>query len=113
MIETIGFMVLGQSTVDDIVPALARELPPGIQVLARGALDGLTQPEIDALAPVSDGEYLLVCKVEPGREAQVVFEKIFPKVQAAVDMLESEGADLIVVLCGANWRDLKSNKMLL
>lgn len=111
MIETVGFVVLGQSSVDDVVPALTKRLPSGIRVLRRGALDGLTSDEIAALAP-AEGEYLLVCKVEPGREAQVVFDRMLPRVQSAVDTLVSEGADLIVVLCGANWSELKCDKML-
>ncbi|MFN8452211.1 MAG: AroM family protein [Anaerolineae bacterium] len=67
MIETVGFVVLGQSSVDDVVPALTKRLPSGVRVLRRGALDGLTPDEIAALAP-AEGEYLLVCKVEPGRK---------------------------------------------
>lgn len=113
MIQTVGFAVLGQSTVDDIVPSLSKRLPSGIRVLARGALDDLTPAEIDELAPTSDSDYLLVCKVEPGREAQVVFDKMLPKIQRVVDSLASDGADLIVILCGANWSELKSDRIIL
>lgn len=113
MIQTVGFAILGQSTVDDIVPSLSKRLPPGIRVLARGALDELTPDEINELAPTSASDYLLVCKVEPGKEAQVVFDKMLPKIQHVVDSLASDGADLIVVLCGANWSELKSDKVIL
>lgn len=112
MIEQVGFVVLGQASVDDIAPEISKHLPNQVQVLTRGALDGLTKQAITDIQPC-EGDYLLVCRVEPGEEAQVAFDKVFPFVQDAVYALESEGAELIAVLCGANWTELKSNKLLI
>src|SRR5690554_6461189 len=112
MIEKVGFVILGHLAVDDIVAELKKQLPKQVQILARGALDNLSKEEIKALEP-GPGDHLLACKVEPGIEALIAYDKVLPLVQNCVNWLEAEGAELITVLCGANWAELKSNKLLI
>ncbi len=112
MIERIGFVALGHSAVADEASAVVSGLSRPVQVVQRGALDGLTMEDIRALAP-GEGEKLLICKVEPGQEASISYQRVLPLVQDCVDWLESEGAELIAVLCGSDWAPVKSNRLLI
>lgn len=112
MTQKIGFVALGHASVSDSIPGVTSKLKGQAEVLSCGALDGLTLQELEALRP-HDGEHLIVCNVEPGEEALVSFQKLLPLVQERIYWLEAQGADLITILCGADWTELKSNKLLI
>lgn len=104
----IGFATVGESRRDDVIPHIARSLPPGIEIVQRGCLDGLTRAQMEAfVAPEQDDP--IVAPVEDGGSVLLAFDKLFPRMQEAVDALVScDGADLVVVLCGADWSGITS-----
>jgi AroM protein len=57
----VGVVTIGQSPRTDVVPDITRPLPPGTQVIERGALDRVGPAELAGLAPVC-GEDLLVTR---------------------------------------------------
>lgn len=108
----IGMVTIGQAPRDDVVPAMRTYFPEGIQIAERGALDGLDHDAIQAYA-VSDGEMGIVTKLLDGSSVLLSHAKILPAMQAKVDeLVHDEGASIIVVLCGANWSELKSEKLI-
>jgi protein AroM len=112
MIHKVGLIALGHASVSDGIPGVSAGLPEHVEVIGCGALDGLNDTEIAALAP-REGDHLIVLKAEPGVEAPVAYHHILPRVQDRVHWLESQGAELIAVLCGADWSDLTSGRLLI
>jgi protein AroM len=48
---TLGIITIGQAPRDDIASLFAMHVPTGTKVVLRGALDGLSDAEVDALKP--------------------------------------------------------------
>ncbi len=105
--KTIGMTTIGQSPRDDLVPYMEESFSRRVTVLQRGALDGLTRAEIAGLAP-RPGQGTLVTRLVDGSEVTLSYEAVLPRMQAAVDELIARGAELLVVLCGADWSALRS-----
>jgi len=109
--RTIGFATIAEAPRDDVVPWIREILPPDLTIVERGNLNGLTPAEIQALAP-DDGEVGIVARLKSGGETLLSHKKIFPRMQRIVDeLVNDDGADLVVVLCGADWSDIKSSKL--
>jgi len=93
----IGLITIGQSPRDDLVPDL-RPLLPGVEIIERGALDGLSPEELAGLARDPRGS-LLVTRLRDGQGVVVGKTDLLPKVRACVEQLAEEGVDLIGLLC--------------
>lgn len=110
--RTIGMVTIGQAPRDDVVPAMRAFLPDGLHIAQRGALDDLSPAEV-ATYTVDAGETGIVTKLLDGSSVLLSHQKIIPAMQEKVDRLVSDdGAELIVVLCGANWSALRSEKLI-
>ena len=110
---TIGFTTIGESPRDDIVPGMMEFLADGTRAVERGCLDGLTRSEIDALAP-GEGEVGIVTLLKSGDSVLLSHAKILPIMQQKVDeLVRDEAADLIVILCGADWSAIRSNRLVI
>ena len=105
--RTIGFATIAEAPRDDVVPDIARMLPDDVRIVERGNLNGLVWDEIAALAP-EPGEVGIVARLKSGGETLLSHAKILPRMQRLVDeLVQDEGADLVVVLCGADWSDIR------
>ncbi len=110
---TIGFTTIGESPRDDIVPGMMEILPAGTEAAQRGCLDGLSRPEIDALAP-EDGEVGIVTLLKSGDSVLLSHKKILPIMQRKVDeLVREENAELIVILCGADWTAIRCDRLVI
>ena len=106
----IGFATIAQSPRDDVVPFMLEHLPQDIEIFQAGCLDNLSRPEIDALGP-DEGEVGIVAKLKEGGSTLLSHTKIMPRMQVCVDnLIEQHKVDVIVILCGADWSDIKANK---
>jgi uncharacterized protein YlzI (FlbEa/FlbD family) len=112
MVKRIGLVCLGHSSVSDAIPGVKAGLSNPVEVVSCGALDGLGDAEISALAP-KEGDHMLALKAEPGVMAKVAYHLLFPRVQECVRRLELQRAEIIAVLCGADWDTLKSSAVLI
>lgn len=105
--RTIGFVTIAESPRDDVVPDIAAAFPDDTRIVERGNLDGLTAEQIAALAPEA-GESGIVARLKRGGETLLSHTKILPRMQQLVDeLVQDEGADLVIVLCGADWTSIK------
>jgi protein AroM len=110
--HTIGMVTIGQAPRDDVVPAMRSFLPSELRIVQRGALDELSLEAIHHYT-VAEGETGIVTKLLDGSSVLLSHQKILPAMQEKVDRLvHDDGADLIVVLCGANWSALSSEKLI-
>ncbi|MGH2561493.1 MAG: AroM family protein [Thermomicrobiales bacterium] len=111
MAITIGMATIAQTPRDDVIPAMRRYLPDGVRIPERGCLDGLSRAEIDVLGP-EDGEVGIVARLQAGGSTLLSHAKILPRMQRCVDeLIADEGAELVVILCGADWSTIHAGKL--
>jgi protein AroM len=103
----IGIVTVGQAPRSDVVPEMAALLGPGVYVMERGALDGLSRPEIERLAP-GPGDEILVTRLVDGSPVFVAKKRVVPLVQARLTDLDAQGSRLNVVLCTGSFPPLVS-----
>ena len=106
--DRIGMVTVGQAPRDDLVPFMTPLFTRPVEVLQAGALDGLGPGEIAALGP-DPGEPGIAARLRDGFETLISHGKIFPRVQHCVDRLRAGGAEMLVILCGADWTAIRSD----
>lgn len=105
----IGMITVGQSPRVDVTEDIAPLFGPGIELLQRGALDGMTPEELKTITP-EEGDYVLVSRLNNGQQVRFAERKIIPRLQAAVTSLEQDGVSCILMLCTGKFPpELKSN----
>ncbi len=107
----VGMVTIGQTPRIDVVPAIERILGSGVEAIEAGALDGLDPQEIAALAPAA-GEQPIVTRLRDGSSTRLSHRKIIPRMQRCVDDLAARGAEFVVMLCGADWSEVQSDKLI-
>jgi protein AroM len=83
-----------------------------VELLQRGALDGLSREEIAAFAP-AEGDYVLVTRLRDGTEVKVAERRIHERMAAAIRSLEDEGVSVIILFCTGEFPSLESRALLL
>ncbi|MGB8952161.1 MAG: AroM family protein [Candidatus Aminicenantales bacterium] len=111
-IRKLGFVTIGQSPRDDVFDEISVLLSPEIEILERGALDGISDEEITGLRPEKD-DFPLITRLKMGSSVVVGRRKILPLIQKQVEKLEEEGAQAIAFLCTENFPEIKSDGLLL
>ena len=70
MPRTLGIITIGQAPRDDISDLFAIHAPAGTRVILRGALDGLSDAEVDTLRP-ENGADTLYTRLRGGRDVKI------------------------------------------
>jgi protein AroM len=107
----VGMVTIGQAPRVDVVPEMADLMGPGVETVERGALDGLTSAQIEALAP-REGDGVLVTRLTDGRAVFLGKRAVTPRVQAKIAELEADGVDMIVLLCTGTFQGLLATRPL-
>jgi protein AroM len=98
-LKTIGALTIGQAPrADDLVAEMCLVLGDGYRLVERGALDGLSHAQVQALAPAGDDD-LLITLMADGTPVRLGKRRILPLLQARIDELEGEGVDATLLLC--------------
>ena len=66
-----------------------------VEILERGALDGLTGGGYRQTGP-GCGEYVLVSRMRDGSQVSFSEQKILPRIQKCIEQLEAEGVKMIL-----------------
>ena len=101
---------IGQSPRDDLVPYMQQQFSRPVEVLQAGVLDNLDAQAIADLGPEA-GEVGIVARLRDGSSVLLSHEKILPRMQAVVDGLVEQGALFTTILCGADWSDIRSSRL--
>ena len=107
MNKKIGIITIGQSPRKDVVPEMTAFFGEGVEVLERGALDGLTIEQVRTYAPEAGMVHLCTC-MRDGSEVVVAKEKLLPRIQEAVDDLNRKQVTLILLLCVGEFPQFQS-----
>jgi protein AroM len=101
----LGMVTIGQAPRVDVVPDMADVLGPDVEILERGALDGLSREAIAELAP-GPGDGVLVTRLADGSSVFVSKRAITPRVQQKLAELDAADVALSVLLCTGAFRGL-------
>ncbi|MFA5868967.1 MAG: AroM family protein [Candidatus Bathyarchaeia archaeon] len=105
--KKIGMLTIGQSPRDDILPGLMEILGKNVEIVEAGALDGKTMEDVKKI-PLRVEDYILVSRMRDGTEIKITKKYILPLMQEKLDLLESKGIRLTVVMCTGNFPQFKS-----
>jgi protein AroM len=105
-------VTIGQSPRDDMVPELMRWLPD-VEVVERGALDGLSAEQIAELAPTSSDKRFLTTRLADGSSVVLDHDKVVALVQQTVRAVEEGGVDATLVVCTGAFPALEHTRPLL
>jgi protein AroM len=111
-VTVLGVVTIGQSPRTDMFPELLQWLPPAVEVRQRGALDDLGTADLAGLAP-SPGDETLTTRLRDGSSVVIGRAGVLPRVQAAVDVLEAEGADVVLLVCTGEFPPFRHSRPLL
>lgn len=118
--RTLGTVTIGQSPRVDLIPELrmAMGLPEGegreigaFRIVEAGALDGLTLDEVREFKP-DPGDYVLVTRMADGTPVKIAERHILPRMQAQIDRLVKEGADVVALVCTGEFPEFRSERLL-
>jgi len=112
MTSRLGLITVGQSPRRDIVPYMSALIGPEVEVVEKGALDGLSRAEVESLAP-AEGQAVLCTRMAAGDQVVISKEAVIPLVQERVHELNAEGVDLILLLCTGHFPVFKSRALVL
>ncbi|MGD1975480.1 MAG: AroM family protein [Desulfobacterales bacterium] len=112
MTSRLGMVTVGQSPRSDIVPAMTAMIGPGVAVVEKGALDGLSDDSIQSLAPTG-GQTVLCTRLVGGEEVVISKQGVIPLVQKRIKELNREGVDLILLLCTGHFPSFESRVLVL
>jgi protein AroM len=112
--RVIGVLTIGQSPrADRLGDDVRAVLGPRTRVVERGALDGLSDEEIDRLTPAG-GDYRLITLLRSGRAVEIGKPAILERLQRQIAHLEQEDAvDATMLLCTGAFPPFAHRKPLL
>jgi protein AroM len=108
----IGMLTIGQSPRDDILPGLKEILGKNVEIVEAGALDGKTMDEVKKI-PLKVEDYILVSRMRDGTEIKITKKYILPMMQEKLDLLESQGIRLTVIMCTGNFPQFRSKGLVI
>lgn len=106
--STLGILTIGQSPRMDVTPTLRKMVGNHVEILERGALDSLSDQEMDMIAP-QDNEITYISKLRNGSSVKISKAKLLPLLQNELTLLEKE-SDIIVILCTGDFPTLQVTK---
>ena len=105
----LGVITIGQTPRVDLTPEL-QALLPGVELVERGVLDGLSLEEIAELAPTPD-DHVLTSRLTDGSAAIMGESHVVRRMPAVIAELESE-VDAVFLACTGRFPDFAHTKPL-
>lgn len=108
--KKIGVLTIGQSPRIDVTPLIKQLLDESIQIVERGALDSLTEEEIQSIQP-KEGDVTYISRLRNGQSTKISKAKLLPLLQRELSMLEKE-VNIILLLCTGDFPTIESEKLI-
>src|SRR5216683_3195398 len=100
--QRMGVVVIGQSPRPSVVDEIAAALSPGLEIDLRGALDGMTRAEIDAIPP-SDGHDALFTLLPNGDSVTISKKAVEARAAIQIEKFAREGVRVTMLACTGKW----------
>jgi protein AroM len=107
-----GVVVIGQSPRPSVAAEIAAVLSPGITIELRGALDGMSRAEIDAIPP-ADGADALFTLLPNGDGVRISKRAVELRASVQLARLKQDGIDVIMLACTGRFPHLKPEGLLI
>ena len=101
----IGVVVVGQSPRPSMQAEISAVLSPGIAIELRGALDGMSRAEIDAIPPV-DGADALFTLLPNGDNVRISKMAVEGRANAQLARFKQDGIDVAMLACTGKFPNL-------
>jgi protein AroM len=98
-------VVIGQSPRPSVVNEIAAVLSPGLEIDLRGALDGMTRAEIDAIPP-SDGHDALFTLLPNGDGVTISKKAVEARAAIQIEQFAREGVKVAMLACTGKFPNL-------
>jgi protein AroM len=109
---TVGTVTIGQSPRVDIIPEIRDVLGMDVEIIEKGALDGLTIDEVNKFLP-RPGEDFLVTRMNDGTEVKIAEAHLITRISRCITEFQKEPAEIILFLCTGKFPEFECRKMLL
>jgi protein AroM len=93
-----GFVTIGQSPREDVVPEIVSIVGPRVRIQEKGALDGLSGEEIGNLRP-GKGDFRLITRLRDGSTVVLGKKRVLPLLNKKINELVEQDVRLIALLC--------------
>jgi protein AroM len=100
-----GVVVIGQSPRPSVVNEIAAVLSGGLQIDLRGALDGMTRAEIDAIPPNDDHDALFTL-LPNGDGVRLSKKAVEARAAIQIEKFASEGVKVAMLACTGRFPNL-------
>jgi protein AroM len=104
-VRRMGVVVIGQSPRPAMQAEIAAVLSPGINVELRGALDGMSRAEIDAIPPL-DGADALFTLLPNGDNVRISKKAVEGRANAQLGRFKQDGIDIAMLACTGKFPNL-------
>lgn len=94
----IGFVLVGQSGRDDVLPVIKDLLGPDVDVVAKGALDGLGPDDFARMAP-APGEHPVVTRLDDGSHVVVSKPALVPRIERCLAGMGDASVPVAALMC--------------
>src|SRR6516165_32829 len=101
----LGVVVIGQSPRPPVAAEIAAVVPPNVSVELRGALDGMSRAEIDAIPP-RDGADALFTLLPNGDNVRISKKEVEGRANAQLARFKQEGIDVAMLACTGKFPNL-------
>src|ERR1035437_3844440 len=109
--RNLGVVTIGQAPRVDLVLEIKPILGEDVEVVERGALDGLSLKEVEAFYPGKDDE-VLVTRMVDGTSVKVAEKYVYPRLKEQIERLEKEEIKVILVACTGEFPALDSSSLI-
>ena len=110
--QRMGVVVIGQSPRPSVVNEIAAVLSPGLEIDLRGALDGMTRAEIDAIPP-SDGHDALFTLLPNGDSVTISKKAVEARAAIQIENFAHEGVRVVMLACTGKFPNLAPNGLVI
>src|ERR1700676_1818554 len=100
-----GVVVIGQSPRPSVESEIGAVLSPGLTIELRGALDGMTRAEIDAIAPC-DGHDALFTLLPNGDAVTISKKAVEARAAIQIENFAREGVKVAMLACTGKFPNL-------
>src|SRR5260370_4471448 len=106
----LGTLTMGKAARGDVRPILDRYIPPSLERIHRGLLDGLARDEIGGAYAAKPGAAVLVTRLSDGSSVQLSAQRVHRALQGKLDALEADGCNLVLLLCTGAFEGLRLSR---
>jgi protein AroM len=107
-----GVVVVGQSPRPSMQAEISAVLSPGTTIELRGALDGMSRAEIDAIPPI-DGADALFTLLPNGDNVRISKKAVEGRANAQLARFRQEGIDVAMLACTGKFPNLATEGLVI